>query len=175
MCFEMLDWTICIDLDSLAARALRRDLLAAVAMCCEADFDAPILERATLLNVSVSHACNVLESCGWVPFCEREVIAKHVPSDEMGPCFHSCDPPSTKDSILFAQIKFLVAHPDQPHYVELDDTDRRAKIDVYSFEDVPGPWCGEKDAWNDLHAEHAQRSGRFYFIVRLLALRTGCE
>ncbi|KAJ7842345.1 hypothetical protein B0H14DRAFT_3456877 [Mycena olivaceomarginata] len=50
----MLDWTICIDLDSLAARALRRDLLAAVAMCWEADFDAPILERATLLNVSDS-------------------------------------------------------------------------------------------------------------------------
>jgi hypothetical protein len=47
MCFEMLDWTICIDLDSLAARALRRDLLAAVAMCWEADFDAPSMRDET--------------------------------------------------------------------------------------------------------------------------------
>ncbi|KAJ7279897.1 hypothetical protein C8J57DRAFT_1711998 [Mycena rebaudengoi] len=71
-----------------------------------------------------------------------------------------------KHNILLSQIKFFVAHPDQPNYVGFDYTEGRVKIDVHPVADVRNPWGVRKDVRDEIEVERAQRSGGCYTLHR---------
>ncbi|KAF8207807.1 hypothetical protein K438DRAFT_1814314 [Mycena galopus ATCC 62051] len=72
-----------------------------------------------------------------------------------------------KHHILLSQIKFLVAHPDQPNYVGFNYTKGRVKIDVYpTVGDVNSPWGVGNDVHDEREVERAQRSGGRYTLHR---------